>query len=233
MKIKKISAICAVSLALTTNIAFAADFTDIRGHWAESTINALAGQGVINGVTPTTFKPEGTVTRAEFLKMAMEASGIKPIAMRAGECLDATQKDWFSSYLQSALDKGIVPEQMINNCTINVLNKTDENGNVTSAALYDGAFLGNLPITREEMAALSQITYQYALNANTMKKMKDPVELTFTDNSAISEWVLPYVKLAVAQGFITGMDNGSFAPRLTATRAQAAVIIDRILNQNK
>lgn len=233
MKLKRIISITAAAILAVSVSAQAADFTDIHGHWAESTINALADKGVINGITPTTFKPEGTVTRAEFLKMAMEASNIKPVTMRAGECLDATQKDWFSGYLQSALDKGIIPEQMINNCTINVLNKTDENGNVTSAALYNGAFLGNLPVSREEMAALSQITYQYALNANTMKKMKEPVELTFTDNGAISEWVLPYVKLAVAQGFITGMDNGSFAPKLTATRAQAAVIIDRILNQNK
>lgn len=233
MRLKKIALAIIVSSMAFMSTAYAADFTDIRGHWAESTINELADKGVINGVSPTSFNPEGAVTRAEFLKMAMETANIKPVAVRAGECLDASGSDWFGGYLQSALDKGIIPEQMINNCTIDVVSKTDENGGVTSSAVYKGAFVGTLPISREEMAVLSQITYQYALNASTMKKMKEPVDLEFTDNGAINQWAVPYIKLAVAQGFITGMDDGSFSPKQGATRAQAAVIISRVLNHNK
>ena len=233
MKLKKIVAVILTVAAISSSAAYAADFTDIKGHWAEQTINALAEKGVVNGVTQTAFRPEGTVTRAEFLKMAMEASSIKPVDFRMGECLDAVAKDWFGGYLQSALDKGLIPSNMISNYSVDVVSKVDESGNVVSKAIYNGAFLGNLPITREEMASVAQITYQYSLNANTMNSMNAAIELEFADKDLISAWAVPNVKLACAQGFIEGMDNGMFAPKSTATRAQAATIISRILEKNR
>lgn len=233
MKLKKIAAVILTVAAISSSAAYAADFTDIKGHWAEQTINALAEKGVVNGVTQTAFRPEGTVTRAEFLKMAMEASSIKPVDFRMGECLDAVAKDWFSGYLQSALDKGLIPSNMISNYSVDVVSKVDETGNFLSKAIYNGAFVGNLPITREEMASFAQITYQYSLNANTMNNMNAAIELEFADKDLISAWAVPNVKLACAQGFIEGMDNGMFAPKSTATRAQAATIISRILEKNR
>lgn len=233
MKLKKIAAVILTVAAISSSAAYAADFTDIKGHWAEQTINALAEKGVVNGVTQTAFRPEGTVTRAEFLKMAMEASSIKPVDFRMGECLDAVAKDWFGGYLQSALDKGLIPSNMISNYSVDVVSKVDESGNVVSKAIYNGAFVGNLPITREEMASVAQITYQYSLNANTMNNMNAAIELEFADKDLISAWAVPNVKLACAQGFIEGMDNGMFAPKSTATRAQAATIISRILEKNR
>lgn len=233
MKLKKIAAVILTVAAISSSAAYAADFTDIKGHWAEQTINALAEKGVVNGVTQTAFRPEGTVTRAEFLKMAMEASSIKPVDFRMGECLDAVAKDWFGGYLQSALDKGLIPSNMISNYSVDVVSKVDESGNFVSKAIYNGAFVGNLPITREEMASVAQITYQYSLNANTMNNMNAAIELEFADKDLISAWAVPNVKLACAQGFIEGMDNGMFAPKSTATRAQAATIISRILEKNR
>lgn len=233
MKLKKIAAVILTVAAISSSAAYAADFTDIKGHWAEQTINALAEKGVVNGVTQTAFRPEGTVTRAEFLKMAMEVSSIKPVDFRMGECLDAVAKDWFGGYLQSALDKGLIPSNMISNYSVDVVSKVDESGNFVSKAIYNGAFVGNLPITREEMASVAQITYQYSLNANTMNNMNAAIELEFADKDLISAWAVPNVKLACAQGFIEGMDNGMFAPKSTATRAQAATIISRILEKNR
>lgn len=49
---------------------FAADFTDFTSaHWAYSYVTALVNDGTINGYADGTFRPEGTVTRAEFVKM--------------------------------------------------------------------------------------------------------------------------------------------------------------------
>lgn len=233
MNLKKLTAAVLAAAALTSTAAYAVEFNDIRGHWAEATINALAAQGVVNGVTPTTFNPEGTVTRAEFLKMAMETNNIKTVEYRAGECLDATGNDWFKGYLQSALDKGLIPAEMISGYGVKVVSETDADGNVTSKAVYNGAFGGSAPINREEMAVLTQNTYQYALNANTMKDLSEAGKKEFADAENISGWALAGVKLACAQGFIEGMDDGTFAPKSTATRAQAAAIISRVLDKVK
>ncbi len=233
MKLKKITAAVLAAAVMTANAAYAASFTDIWGHWAEKIIIRLADSGVINGITPTKFAPEGTVTRAQFLKMAMETNGIKPVDFREGECLDAVKTDWCGGYMQSALDKGLIPSEMIGGYSVNVVSQTDADGNITSKAVYTGAFGPNTPINREEMAVITQNTYQYSLNASTMRDMSEPGKKEFSDAENISEWALASVKLACAQGFIEGMDDGSFAPTATATRAQAAAIISRVMDKVK
>lgn len=50
--------------------AFAREFSDLLSdHWAFSYVNALVNDGTINGFEDGTFRPSGTVTRAEFVKM--------------------------------------------------------------------------------------------------------------------------------------------------------------------
>ena len=46
-------------------------FPDTKGHWAEGYIDALAMEGVINGMPDGTFEPESYVTREQFLKMLL------------------------------------------------------------------------------------------------------------------------------------------------------------------
>lgn len=227
MKLKKISAIVlSISTAFASANAFAAEFEDISGHWAEITINRLADKGVVNGVTETKFDPDSRVTRAEYLKMVMNAANISTAPYRYGKCLEVQPGDWYAPYVQGALDKGLIPPNMITGYTAEVVTNNDG----TSEAVYGGAFNGILPITREEMAVLTQYAYQYTRNANTMKKIAEAVEMPFTDADDISGWAYETVKLAYSQGFIDGMGDGTFSPSATATRAQAAVIIERLLD---
>lgn len=225
---KIIISVCAAMLS--TSAAYAADFTDIDGHWAQNTINSLADAGYINGVGDGMFDPDGNVTRAQYLKMMMDTVGIEISDVRDGECLDASGDDWYAPYLQSALDKGLIPRQMITGYEVNVEPYTDENGNSAAKVTYLGAFSGNVAITREEAAFISMGAYQYTLNANTMQKLAEPSETKFTDADSIEQWAYSAVKLAADNGIITGMDDGRFAPLENTTRAQAAVIMERLLN---
>ena len=227
MKLRKIiAAVATAAMMLTSLSASAASFTDISDHWAENTIIELADKGIVNGVSATEFNPDGTVTRAEFLKMAMEAMDINTVAVRNGECLDAKGGDWYAPYLQSALDKGLIPDNMVAGYNLDV--KRQEDG--TIKAIYSGAFNGYIPILREEMAVIAQYMYQYTRNANTMKNMKPGEDLPFTDADSISGWAREAVKLAYAQNFIDGMGDGTFAPKAAMTRAEAATIISRMIN---
>ena len=228
MKFKKtIAAAVTAAMMLTTNAFAEVKFADISGHWAEDTIIDLAERGIVNGVSETEFNPNGTVTRAEFLKMAMESMGIDTVTVRNGECLDAKNSDWYAPYLQSALDKGLIPDNMIAGFNLDV--KRQDDG--TIKALYSGAFNGYIPIIREEMAVFAQYMYQYTRNANTMKSMKPGEDLPFTDADDISGWAHEAVKLAYAQGFIDGMGDGKFEPKSAMTRAEAATIISRMITQ--
>ena len=221
----------AVAIFMLTSTVYAANFEDIKGHWAENTINRLANRGIVNGISEYQFEPNGVVTRAEYLKMMMNLVGIETAQWRTGECLDAAAGDWYAPYLQSALDKGLIPKEMIASYKAHVTVSVDEDGNTVSGVRYTGAFNGNLPIEREEMAVLTMHLYQYAADAKEAETAVKSV--SFKDMDEISVWAQPSVKLAVTKGFIEGMDDGSFQPSETATRAQAATILGRILDKQQ
>ena len=227
---KKI-AVLALMLCLSANTAFAASFTDIDNHWAKDSIVTLADKGIVNGVTDTLFMPDATVTRAQYLKMIMETTGVSTKPMREGECLDANGNDWYADYLQGALDCGLVPKDMVINYTEKVQYTVDEEGKATSTkVIYTGQFNGNNPITREEMAGLTQYMYQNTITIITNKKTPD-TEIEFADAQSISKWAEASVAQAVKNGFMDGMDNNMFNPADTATRAQASTVILRVLNK--
>lgn len=207
-------------------------FTDIDGHWAESYIKTLADKGMADGVGDGKFNPDGTVTRAEFLKMAMDACGIVGHAYREGECLDATNDDWYCYYLQGALDKGLIDEAMIGNCSKikeakTLAEATEDKEAVTETVnIYTGKFNGNTPITREEMTALVTNIALSPVGAVTMSP-------DFTDYNDISADYQTAVNACVKAGILIGMDDGTFAPKATLTRAQAAVVISKLANMTK
>lgn len=43
--------------------------TDVRGHWANDEIDAYVRRGIISGYSDKTFKPENSISRAEFLAL--------------------------------------------------------------------------------------------------------------------------------------------------------------------
>lgn len=216
-------------------------FTDIAGHWGEAYIKALADKKMVDGVGDGKFNPDGDVTRAEFLKMAMDACGIAGHAYREGECLDATNSDWYCYYLQSALDKGliylplIVSDDKISNMPKEidkVIAEATENSEALTAKVYDyseyadGKFNGNTPVTREEMAALIVDVCLSPVGAV-------PMSPDFTDFSDISPNYQPRVSACVKAGILSGMGDGTFAPKATLTRAQAAVVINKLVDLQK
>ena len=53
--------------------------------------------------------------------------------------------------------------------------------------------------------------------------------LDFEDDEAISDWAKESLSIISSNGIIEGIENGRFAPKELATRAQAAVIVYRLL----
>lgn len=62
-------------ITLFSSFAYAADFSDLPStHWAYENVMSLVNDGVINGYTDGTYKPQKQVTRGEFFKLLMVAS---------------------------------------------------------------------------------------------------------------------------------------------------------------
>lgn len=90
----------------------------------------------------------------------------------------------------------------------------------------DVFFRPNDFITREEMCKMV---------VNTAAVLREgsfsQTETEFTDKEEISLWALEYVQKAVSMKLMNGHSDGSFEPRGNATRAQAAAVICRMLNE--
>ncbi len=86
----------------------------------------------------------------------------------------------------------------------------------------DTTFAPNATITREQMAT---ILYRRA----QADKVEEDHLARFTDGDRISDYAVEAMNWAVANGFITGMDETTLAPAATATRAQMATILMRVL----
>ena len=210
-------------------------FTDIQGHWAEDVIKTLAENDKVSGVGDGKFNPDGTVTRAEFLKMAMDSFGIVGHAYRDGECLDATNDDWYCYYLQGALDKDIIPKEMIENCDFTNVTKTLKESTEKEKAVranvnvYTGKFYGDKPITREEMAVIATRCKNYKMRnwRDWDNERRYPI-FSFKDSDEIDEKYISYVVEAYDLNYIDGMEDGRFAPKENLTRAQAAVVMNNL-----
>lgn len=78
-----------------------------------------------------------------------------------------------------------------------------------------GAFNPNGGVTREDAALI--IFRALGLEVNG--------EITFTDKDAVSDYAKDAIASMVNAGLISGMGDGTFAPKTTLTRAQAAQLI--------
>lgn len=220
------------------------ELVDIKGHWGENKIAELNKLGFIEGDENGNFMPDKEVTRAEYLNMVMNVCGITGHAYRDGECLDTKQTDWYCYMLQSALDKGLIPPTMINNCKgtesiEKILSEASEDKEavkvtVTSYIPPDGSVLsfdGNKPITREEMAALTVNCFSYMVK-NSDKKLDIKSNLNngeFSDLSEIKPEYRNTVESAYGYGIISGMGDGTFRPNDFLTKAQAAAALYPVL----
>ena len=63
-----LAATMTVSMAATASAAFS-DFTDVKGHWAEKTLNQAYSDGILKGSGSKTMSPNSSVTTAQAVTM--------------------------------------------------------------------------------------------------------------------------------------------------------------------
>ena len=82
---KKILAAWILTLSMLCTVilpaqAAQAEYTDVKGHYAQKAIETWSDYGVLKGYPDGTFQPNGTVTRAEFAVVLDRIMGYRRIA---------------------------------------------------------------------------------------------------------------------------------------------------------
>lgn len=93
-------------------------------HWASEYMETLRTRGIIRGYSGGDLAPDRQITRAELLKMVMEAADIKHFRTTYdGFFSDVGRTEWFVQYVETAYEQGITagyadgtfrPNQFIN-----------------------------------------------------------------------------------------------------------------------
>lgn len=185
------------------------EFSDISAHWAKNVIAKMADSGVIRGVGNGKFLPDVQMKRSEFAVALHKAAGIIMRYVKAPDInefyTDVKNEDWFASPLYD----------------LAVLNIVDDRGEFRPDDL----------ITREEMVHYLINAYNYKLG--TALEELDNKDSKFSDDKKIEPKFKKAVKKAVKLGFIRGRGNNKFVPKGITTRAEAIVVLERLMENLK
>ncbi|MBN7774224.1 immunoglobulin-like domain-containing protein [Clostridium aminobutyricum] len=183
------------------------NFDDTKNHWADTNITYLGAREVVKGMTESTFAPNATITRAQFVQILANINGEDLSQYTDTAFDDVKATDWYSASALWAKKAGI-------------------------AQGANGKFDPNTTITRQDMAVM--IT-RYAANVDRISLNTGDYETTFSDSSTIASYAVEAVKGMKAAGIINGVQNSqgtyNFNPGSSATRAETATMIVNYLKR--
>lgn len=174
------------------------DESRLHEHWAIDYINYVKDNGLMVGVSNTSFAPNYPMTRAMFATVLSRLSG-ESMTGYINPFTDVPNGTWYTDAIAWAADKGIV------------------------SGMGNGTFAPDENVTREQAAVMIANFLQYYHMAAS-----NEVLVQFSDQDSISNWAMHPVTIVVNKGIMNGMGDGSFQPQGTATRAQAATILTKL-----
>ncbi len=168
--------------------------------WAQTEIEALAAEGVIDGVATNVFAPDANVTREQFVKIIVNAFGLKGTGKMA-QFADVDSKEWYSPYINVAVELGIV------------------NGkNAEEFGIGEN-------ITRQDMTVI-----MYRVGKYVNKKLAPVSSREFSDKASLPAYAVEAAQALYKAGIINGVADGVFGGAELATRAQAAKLAYTLRN---
>ena len=199
--------LAAVMLLAAIPVAYAAQFTDIGGHWAETYIEEAKALGLFGGVTETEFAPQETMTRAMFVTVLGRLEGVVSEDWTGetapGFFRDVPEESYYAPFVRWAVCNGIVD------------------------GMSPTEFAPDEPVTREQMATLVA-RYVQRLSYSLAAAEEGAVVERFSDQNMIADWATDGVKLLREHAILGGSPDGKggmqFLPLDTATRAECAKV---------
>ena len=174
-------------------------FNDVsKTAWYHDAVQWAADKGLMNGVSEDRFAPNDNTTRAMVVTMVWRMEG-EPEG-GTNPFSDVPADAWYAPAVCWAAENSVV----------NGTSKT--------------TFSPNTPVTREQLAA---ILYRYAQAQGKGFTGAWAFPLDFSDAADVSDYADEAMHWMVMQGVITGMPDGTLAPKGNATRAQIAAMFQR------
>ena len=184
------------------------EFSDVSTNWAKASVNDMGSRMVIEGVGNNKYAPNRFITRAEFAAIVVRALGL-PLGTGSSDYRDVGASKWYCGYIKTASAYGII-----------------QGYNTT-------AFGPDDRITREQ--AMTMIAR--AMKITGLKpEMKDSeinsLLSRYSDGKAASDFSRISIAACLKTGIVTGRSSSAIAPKDYITRAEVAVMVQRLLQKS-
>lgn len=187
---------------LNLSIPSALAFTDIQTHWAQACINQMTPRKLVSGYPDGTFRPNATITRAEFAVLMLNAFPDAP-EKRAGTTFkDVPTSHWAHKAIQDAYKRGFF------------------------SGYPGGMFLPNQEISRVQAIGVLAGAKNFTFSGNAEGTLRQ----YFTDAAQIPDYAKNAIAAATINSLVVNYPNvKQLKPNQTATRGEVASLICRAL----
>lgn len=221
-------------------------FIDVRDHWAKTEISMLSYQGIINGYSDRLFKPDQQMTRVEWITLLDKTLGLEeePGAVIEKQFKDISPDYWAYDAIMNAIQRGIVtgfsdgtfkPNQSMSREEMAVTlyralysSKEEEASDIAPANEEvdgnEGVEIEDVEIDSQEKQGIGTTAVISSYDGTSDQQS------AFVDIPS-DHWSSEAIIILNATGLIKGINDNMFGLGKIVTRAEAATIIYRILNQ--
>ena len=186
-------------------------YPDTKDNWARDAIQAMTQAGYLSGYADNTFKPSAQITREQ---AAAIYGKVLQHNLNEQELADIVTKESSTSYSDVEADRW-------SSSAIKL---------VSAAGVMEGtsktAFTPSKTMDREQFVA-SAASLAKKLNLSTPVKTE---KVTFKDEASISSAYLADIQYMAQRSIVASGATENFNPKQPVTRAQAATILNRMLN---
>lgn len=210
MNVKKqvISACLAGTMLLGTAMPAMAvsvdQLTDVKKtDWFYSAVEYVAQKDYMIGVTDDLFAPYRDLSRAMFVTILHRLDGEPSVDTRA-TFKDVPADAWCADSVSWAVQNGIV------------------------YGFNEEQFAPDAPVTRQQMCVMMIRFLDYRAKKDNVTFKTTNQAKTFLDAASIGDFAKDAVKRCQMLGLMFGDEAGNFNPQANATRAQVAVVIQRL-----
>ncbi len=185
------------------------EFADAANHWAKAAINDMGSRMVIAGTDNGMFEPDKEITRGEFAAIVVRALGLKP-GMGSNPFSDVSSAAWYCDYVKTAVEYGIITG-------------------------YDnGKFGPNDKITREQaMTMIGRAMKLTGLKPELESSDIQSILSSFVDSQKVGDWATESLAACIKSEISEGKNGKQLAAKDQITRAEVAVMIQRLLQKSK
>lgn len=184
------------------------EFSDVTGHWAKDSVNDMGSRMVLNGIGNNNFDPDRNMTRAEFAATMVRALGLAPVT-GTGRFSDVASSDWYCGYVATAAKYGVI------------------------TGYPDGTFGPNDSITREQAMTIMARAMKITKLGTSLAADKVRTLLAgYSDGASASAYADESIAACVSAGIVSGRSGNTIAPQENITRAEVAVMVERLLQKS-